>query len=84
MNTVVVWILVAVSLSTAGDREASPKALMPSFGPPVASAEDCQKLLEAVNRIMLQIPASRSSMTCVPVHVPTSSLSAGSATAART
>jgi hypothetical protein len=48
MNTMIAWILVAVSSSGAG----SGGFAVPSFSPPVASEADCKLLLDAAQRVV--------------------------------
>lgn len=67
MNTVFVWILVAVSSAGSG-REGF---AVPAFSPAVATAEDCQKLLQATQRVVRQSDGRRSApaMECISVRV---------------
>lgn len=67
MSTVLVWILVAVSSAGSG-REGF---AVPTFSPAVATAEDCQKLLQAAQRVVRQSDgrSQAPAMECISVRV---------------
>jgi isoaspartyl peptidase/L-asparaginase-like protein (Ntn-hydrolase superfamily) len=68
MSTIVVWILVAVSSAGTGRSEFA----IPAFSPAVASADDCQKLLEAAQRVITKSDGRNKgpSMECIAINVP--------------
>jgi hypothetical protein len=72
MNTVVVWILVAVSSAGTGRSNFA----VPAFSPPIADAEDCQQLLRAAQRVIAKSDGDSKgpAMECVAVHVPSHSV----------
>lgn len=71
MSTIVIWILVAVSSAGTGRSEFA----IPAFSPAVASAEDCQKLLEAAQRVITKSDGRNKgpSMECIAVNAPSQS-----------
>jgi hypothetical protein len=73
MNTVVVWILVAVSSAGTGRSGFA----VPAFSPALASAEDCKQLLQAAQRVIAKSDGRSNgpAMECVAVHMPLSTVS---------
>lgn len=68
MNTIIVWVLVAVSSSGSG----SGGFAVPTFSPPVASADDCKLLMEAAQRVVKTSDGRTNppKMECIQVKVP--------------
>jgi hypothetical protein len=68
MTNIVVWILVAVSSSGTGRSEFA----VPAFSPPLSSAADCQKLMEAAQRVVGKSDGRNKgpAMECIAVQIP--------------